>query len=229
MLNLGSIIALFVAPGISIALGLLLFARLPLPLAVGLTVSTFLLLFLGSQYLLSMWLKRFRAPATAARLEAAMELGTPHVFGLGIVGQVSCVAGAALALIATFPREPVFLTGCRLLVAVGLLWFLARSAKVSPFFSPPLIASREGIRSQRYVIPWQDVVNVFVGSGRGRPLLVETRHGKSMYLIGGDGREVPCEPKLIRAPAFGMWPEDAAQYLLVRKRLELASLPQAPG
>jgi hypothetical protein len=100
-----------------------------------------------------------------------------------------------------------------------LIWTLARNSKASPFFAPPLVASRDGIRSRKYFVPWRDVVDVFVGSDRGHPLYVETVRGASSYRIGGDGREEPYEAKRIQVPALGMWPEDAAQYLLLRARL----------
>jgi hypothetical protein len=236
MLNLISLILLIVAPLPSLALGLLLLSRLPIAVAVGLTMCMFLLLVLGIQYLAAMWLERVRAPAKALEYESSLlspssdgsgttKLDVPFVFGLGVFGHIVCLAGIVAAIFTISATETTSILACGGVLAAMGIWGLARVSKASPFFVPPLIASREGIRSQKYFVPWQDVVNVVVGSGRGRPLYIDTVREGSSYRIGSDGREQPCEEKRVKVPSLGMWSEDAAQYLLTRARLTLVGIP----
>jgi hypothetical protein len=232
MLNLISLVLFFAAPLPSIALGWLLFSKLPIAAAVGLTSCTFLLLFLGFQYLAAKWLVRVRAPAKTLEYESSLlspssdssdttKLDVPFVFSLGVFGHIACLVGIAAAVFRISANEQTSLLACRAVFGAIWIWGLVRYSRASPFFAPPLIASREGIRSQQYFVPWQDVVNVVVGSGRGRPLYIDTARGGSSYRIGGDGREQPYEEKRVTVPVLGMWSEDAAQYLLTRARLTL--------
>jgi hypothetical protein len=198
MLNLIFLLSLIVTPFLSVVLGILLFSGLPIGVGVGLTILRFLILFFGSQYFASRWLTNIRAPAKTIKFEATLlsspdkvestpcspssdtsktsemtELDVPYVFGLGVIGHITCVIGTIIALSTVSRGEPTAIIACRGFVAVMLIWAFVRNSKASPFFAPPLIASLDGIRSQKYFVPWRDVVNVFVGSDRGHPLYVE--------------------------------------------------------
>lgn len=143
----------------------------------------------------------------------------PYIFGLGIFGHVASIIAIA-GIIFTLPRGgPIFILIGKGVLTMVLIWLVIRNSKISPFFVPQLIASREGIRNQKYVIPWQDVVNVYVSSSRGNPLCVQTARGISAYRIDGNGQDLPYEAKDVELSALGMWRADAVQYLQIRAHL----------
>ncbi|MES2257576.1 MAG: hypothetical protein V4724_03605 [Pseudomonadota bacterium] len=233
MLGLVFLFSLITTPFLSIGFGIFLFSKLSIAFGVGLTIFIFLILFFGFQYVASMWLINIHAPAKTIEYETTLlslssdtsgmtELDVPYVFGLGFFGHVICGIGIIASFLISSKREIAGIVVCGLLATV-LIWVLVRNSKASPFFTPPLVASRDGIRSQKYFVPWGDVVDVFVGSDRGRPLYIETTRGASSYQIGGDGRDAPYEAKRVQVPVMGMWVEDAAQYLLIRARLTCAN------
>lgn len=230
MSNLVFILLEVAVPFLSIGLGALVFSGQSIGIAVALVIFLFLVLSCGCYYLSSAWQKKIRAPAMAIEYEAILlsqtsdssamlGLDVPYIFALGRLGHIAIIIAIAGVIFTLSTGESIdILIGKGVLLAV-LIWLLIRNSKASPFFVPRLIASREGIRSQKYVIPWRDVVNVYVSSSRGNPLCVQTARGLSAYRIGGNGQDLPYEAKAVELSALGMWRTDAVQYLQIRRRL----------
>lgn len=82
-----------------------------------------------------------------------------------------------------------------------------------------LVVDRSGIRTKKYFIPWEDVINVRGFSGRGGGVFVETLKGNSAYFVKSDRTESPFESKQVVVAALGMWNEEAARYLRLRAQL----------
>lgn len=230
MSNLVFILLAVAIPFLSIGIGMLVFSGLPIGIAVTLTIFVFLLFSYGCYKFSSAWQKKIRGPAKTIEYETILlsktsdssgrrGLDIPYIFGLGILGHVASVTAVVGIIFTTSKVELVSILTGKVIVMLGLILLIIRTSKASPFFVPQLIASRDGIRTPKYLIPWQDVINVGISSSKGNPVYVQTTRGISAYRIGGDGQYLPCELKSVELSVLGMWRADAVQYLQIRARL----------